>query len=153
MESVCGLSIRFMRPTHGARTRFMPRHLLHFGLELYWGYLFNRRSSKHWLIGYSLICLDMLIGTWSLTWDNSATTRVVWDALGWLIRKASGGLPYPKGARAVGSCRYREVLGLIMLRWLVEGFLYRSPQTVAGFLKLVELCKGLVVLPCLVSSV
>jgi hypothetical protein len=26
-------------------------------------------------------------------------------------------------------------------------------ETVAGFLKLVELCKGLVVLPCLVSSV
>jgi hypothetical protein len=29
----------------------------------------------------------------------------------------------------------------------------RSLETVAGFLKLVELCKGLVVLPCLVSSV
>jgi hypothetical protein len=43
----------------------------------------------------------VLIGTWSLTWDNSATTRVVWDALGWLIMKASGGLPYPKGARAI----------------------------------------------------
>jgi hypothetical protein len=28
---------------------------------------------------------------------------VVWDALGRLIRKASGGLPYPKGARAVGE--------------------------------------------------
>jgi hypothetical protein len=27
------------------------------------------------------------------------------------------------------------------------------PITVAGFLKLVELCKGLVVLPCLASSV
>jgi hypothetical protein len=27
------------------------------------------------------------------------------------------------------------------------------PRTVAGFLKLVELCKGLVVLPCLASSV
>jgi hypothetical protein len=25
------------------------------------------------------------------------------DALGRLIRKASGGLPYPKGARAVGE--------------------------------------------------
>ena len=43
----------------------------------------------------------VLIGTWSLTWDNSATTRVEWDALCWLIRKASGGLPYPKGARAI----------------------------------------------------
>jgi hypothetical protein len=27
------------------------------------------------------------------------------------------------------------------------------PITVAGFLKLVELCKGLIVLPCLASSV
>jgi hypothetical protein len=32
----------------------------------------------------------LLIGTWRTTWENSATTRVVWDALGWLIRKASG---------------------------------------------------------------
>jgi hypothetical protein len=45
----------------------------------------------------------MLIGTWRTTWKNSATTRVVWDALGLLTRKASGGLPYPKGARAVGE--------------------------------------------------
>jgi hypothetical protein len=43
----------------------------------------------------------MLIGTWRLTWDNSATTRVEWDALGWLIKKPSGGLPYPKGAREI----------------------------------------------------
>jgi hypothetical protein len=62
----------------------------------------------------------MLIGTWSLTWDNSATTRVVWNALGWLIMKASGRLPYLKGARAVEELRYREVLRLIMLRWLFE---------------------------------
>jgi hypothetical protein len=32
----------------------------------------------------------MLIGTWRTTRENSAATRVVWDALGWLIRKASG---------------------------------------------------------------
>jgi hypothetical protein len=31
----------------------------------------------------------VLIGTWSLTWDNNATTRVEWDGLGWLIRKAT----------------------------------------------------------------
>jgi hypothetical protein len=43
------------------------------------------------------------IGTWRTTRENKATTRVVWDALGRLIRKASGGLPYPKGARAVGE--------------------------------------------------
>ena len=24
----------------------------------------------------------MLMGTWRTTWENSATTRVVWDALG-----------------------------------------------------------------------
>jgi predicted ferric reductase len=45
----------------------------------------------------------MLIGTWRTTQKNSATTRVVWDALGLLIRKASGGLPYSKGARPVGE--------------------------------------------------
>jgi hypothetical protein len=45
----------------------------------------------------------VLIRTWSLTWDNRATTRVEWDVLGWLIRKASGGQPYPKEARAVGE--------------------------------------------------
>jgi hypothetical protein len=43
----------------------------------------------------------MLIETWRTTRENSATTRVVWDALGRLTRKASGGLPYPIGARAV----------------------------------------------------
>jgi hypothetical protein len=47
------------------------------------------------------VMIIMLIGTWRTTRENSATTRVVWDALGWLIKKASGGLPYPKGARAV----------------------------------------------------
>jgi hypothetical protein len=31
----------------------------------------------------------MLMGTWRTTPENSATTRVVWDALGCLIRKAS----------------------------------------------------------------
>jgi hypothetical protein len=45
----------------------------------------------------------VLIETWSLTWDICAPTRMEWDALGWLIMKASGGLPYPKGARAVGE--------------------------------------------------
>jgi hypothetical protein len=31
----------------------------------------------------------VLIGTRSLTWDNSATTSVEWDAFGYVIRKAS----------------------------------------------------------------
>jgi hypothetical protein len=44
---------------------------------------------------------------------------------------------------------------MILLRWRsCEGFLHWSfLKTVAGFLKLVELCKGLVVLPCLASSI
>jgi hypothetical protein len=36
---------------------------------------------------------------------------VVWDALDLLIRKASGGLPYPKGARAVEELRIGRFLG------------------------------------------
>jgi hypothetical protein len=39
-----------------------------------------------------------LIGTCRTTRDNSATTRVKWDTLGQLIRKASVRLPYPKRA-------------------------------------------------------
>jgi hypothetical protein len=44
---------------------------------------------------------------------------------------------------------------LILLRWLFRWGIpvLRSLETVAGFLKLVELCKGLVVLPCLASLV
>jgi hypothetical protein len=57
----------------------------------------------------------VLIGTWRTSRENIATTRVVWDALSSLIRKASGGLPYPKGAREVEELRYRQVLGSIML--------------------------------------
>jgi hypothetical protein len=45
----------------------------------------------------------VLIRTWSLTWETCATIRVQYDALDWLIRKASGGLRYPKGAREVGE--------------------------------------------------
>jgi hypothetical protein len=39
----------------------------------------------------------------------------------------------------------------MVVRWGIPAL--RSLETVAGFLKLVELCKGLVVLPCLISSV
>jgi hypothetical protein len=48
-----------------------------------------------------------------------------------------------------------EVLGLILLRWLFRRGIpaLRSLETVAGFLKLVELCKGLVVLPYIGSLV
>jgi hypothetical protein len=63
---------------------------------------------------------------------------------GYLTRKGQGG----RGAA------YREVLGLIMLRWLFGRGILILPfsETVAGFQKLVEICKGLVVVPCLVSS-
>jgi hypothetical protein len=40
----------------------------------------------------------MLIGTWRTTLENSATTRVEWDTLGQVIRKARERLPYLKGA-------------------------------------------------------
>ena len=58
-----------------------------------------------------------------------------------------------KGQGQLGSGQYREALGLILLRWRSgEGSLHWSfLKTVAGFLKLVELCKGLVVLPGLAS--
>jgi hypothetical protein len=51
-----------------------------------------------------------------------------------------------KGGRGVA---YREVLGSIMLRWLFGRGIPIFPflEIVAGFLKLVELCKGLVVDP------
>jgi hypothetical protein len=44
---------------------------------------------------------------------------------------------------------------LILLRWLfILGIpMLCSLETVAGFQKLVELCKGLVVVPCLASLV
>jgi hypothetical protein len=45
----------------------------------------------------------VLIGTRSLTWENSATTRVEWDALGQVIRKSRERLPYPKGASGEAS--------------------------------------------------
>jgi hypothetical protein len=55
----------------------------------------------------------VLIKTWGTTRENSATTRVEWDALGQVIRKARKRLPYLKGAS--GECvatEYRKVLGL-----------------------------------------
>jgi hypothetical protein len=99
----------------------------------------------------------VLIGTWRTTRKNSATTRVVWDALSWLIRKASWGLPYLKGATAVwGASSIGRFSGQSCYDgFLNEGFLYRPLLTeiVVGFMKLVELWKCLVVGPCLISSV
>jgi hypothetical protein len=71
----------------------------------------------------------VLTGIWSLTWDIHATTRMEWDALGWLIRKASGGLPYPKGARAVEELHIGRFSGRSCCDgFLDEGFLYCPSQ-------------------------
>jgi hypothetical protein len=116
------------------------------------------RSCSINIVGLTIVHdkIIVLYRTWSLTWDNSATTRVEWDALGQVIRKDRERLPYPKGAsRKCVTIEYREVLGSNCL-WSFshEGFLcFLLPESVAGFLKLVELWKGLVVLPCLISSV
>jgi hypothetical protein len=54
----------------------------------------------------------LLIGTWRTTRENSATTRVEWNALGQVIRKARERLPYPvRGKRGGITVEYREVLG------------------------------------------
>jgi hypothetical protein len=56
----------------------------------------------------------------------------------------------------VSTCRYREVIRSIMLQWLFGRGIPVSPllaETVAGFLELVELCKGLIVGSYLVSLV
>jgi hypothetical protein len=45
----------------------------------------------------------LLFGTWSLTWENSATIRVEWDTFDQLIRKASEWLSYPKEASEEAS--------------------------------------------------
>jgi hypothetical protein len=54
----------------------------------------------------------LLIGTWRTTRENRATTRVEWDALGQVIRKARERLPYPVRGKWGGVVvEYREVLG------------------------------------------
>jgi hypothetical protein len=60
-----------------------------------------------------------------------------------------------KGSKGGRGTAYREALGSIMLRWLFGRGIPILPfsETVVDFLKLVELSKGLVVVPCLVSSV
>jgi hypothetical protein len=78
------------------------------------------------------------------------------DALGQLIRKARERLPYSKGASGEASL---QSTGRFLGRSCCDGFLNEGflcsllPKTVADFLKLVKLWKGLLVLPCLMSSV
>jgi hypothetical protein len=98
----------------------------------------------------------MLTGTWRTTQENNATTRVEWDALGQVSRKDREKLPYPKGESGKASLlEYREVLRSNCCDGSSdEGFLcFLRPETIVGILKLVELWKGLVVLPCLASLV
>jgi hypothetical protein len=52
----------------------------------------------------------LLIGIWRTTQDNSATTRVEWDALGQVIRKGRERLPYPVRGKRGGVAEYTEVL-------------------------------------------
>jgi hypothetical protein len=98
----------------------------------------------------------LLIGTWRTTWKNSATTRVEWDNLGQVIRKARVKLPYRVGASGEVSL---QSIGMSSGRTVCkafsdEGFLcFLLSKSVAGFLELVKLWKGLVVLPCLASLV
>jgi hypothetical protein len=52
----------------------------------------------------------MFIRTWRTTQENSAITRVEWDALDQVIRKARERLPYLDGAsREASLLEYREV--------------------------------------------
>jgi hypothetical protein len=56
------------------------------------GYGYIHHSCSHFYYQFIITFhykIIMLIGTWRTTRENSATTRVVWDALGWLTRKAS----------------------------------------------------------------
>jgi hypothetical protein len=54
----------------------------------------------------------VLIETWRTTQEHSATTRVEWDALGQVIRKARERLPYQKEtSRERVDVENREVLG------------------------------------------
>jgi hypothetical protein len=69
-----------------------------FGLMLYWIMIMFHYYYWFIIVHGKII---VLIGIWRTTRENSATTRVLWDTVGWLTRKASGGLPYPKGSRAV----------------------------------------------------
>jgi hypothetical protein len=75
----------------------------------------------------------MLIGTWRTTQENSATTRVEWDALGQVIRKARERLPYPKGAsweaslQSIGRSLGRTTAMTFRMRdsyasWIHSGF-------------------------------
>jgi hypothetical protein len=91
----------------------------------------------------------VLIETWRTTREHIANTRVDWDALGQVIRKARERLPYPKEISGEHvDVENREVLGSNCLQsFSNEGFLcFLLPDTIAGFLELVELWKGLLVL-------
>jgi hypothetical protein len=96
----------------------------------------------------------VLIGTWRTTRENSATTRVEWDTLGQVIRKTRERLPYLKGISGGASLQSIGRFSVGLPGFSDGTFLcFLLPESVAGFLELLELWKGLVVLLCLVSSV
>jgi hypothetical protein len=91
----------------------------------------------------------------AITQKNSATIRVQWNALGQLIRKDGEGLSYPKGKGASKEVSLQSIVMVVLPRWGYRPWnkAYASFVTIAGLLKLVQLWKGLVVVPCLFSSV
>jgi hypothetical protein len=80
---------------------------------------------------------------------------VEWDARGQVIRKARERLPYPKGASGEASLQSigRFSGGTAAMVYQTSDSYASFVRTVVGFLKLVKLWKGLVVLPCLTSSI
>jgi hypothetical protein len=86
-----------------------PCHVAPFGLPMRWG----QAPFPAWLgdVAWVRRLHDVEEGTPDLGYRQRATTRVEWDALGLLIRKASERLPYPKGARAVGELHARRFSG------------------------------------------
>jgi hypothetical protein len=74
---------------------------------------------------------------------------VEWHALGQVIRKARENTLPERGKRGCITAEYREVLGSNCCDGISDkGFLcFLLPESIAGFLELVELWKGLAVDP------
>jgi hypothetical protein len=89
-----------------------PCRQMNYWVDLLLLYLVLGLNVTFELWSYSNFAIDLiivhdkiivLIGTWRTTRKNSATTRVEWDALGQVIRKAREGLPYLKGVSGKAS--------------------------------------------------
>jgi hypothetical protein len=84
----------------------------------------------------------MLIGTWRTNRENSATTRVEWDALGQVLRKARDRLPYSKGASGEASL---HSIGRFSVQTAVMAFRTRDSYA-SFFLNLLGEC------PCVATK-